>query len=81
MKPQWSVCIGTPIADGKQAFTQVGVGWDTKSGGGINFKVNVRVLLGPEDQLYLFRADRKGKATETLLPHREEQHGHEDDSF
>lgn len=55
-RPEWNLCVAQRIgAEGKKrAFTQVGVGWDTRSGEGVNLKFNVRLILGPEDELYLF---------------------------
>lgn len=53
--PAFNVCVAKvdqeiPV---RRAFTQVGVGWMTKEGG-IRIKIDLTIVLGSEDELYVF---------------------------
>lgn len=57
--PSFNVCVAkvyqeTPV---RRTFTQVGVGWLTKEGG-IRAKIDLTIVLGPEDELYVFPKEK-----------------------
>lgn len=57
MKPDWVVCIAKPIGQGKRCFTEIGVAWSTL-GGGIKISIDLTIVLGPNDEMYLFKKDK-----------------------
>lgn len=58
--PAFNVCVAkvyqeTPLPI-RRVFTQVGVGWSTEKG--IRIKIDLTIVLGPEDELYVFPKEK-----------------------
>lgn len=70
--PPYHLCVGKKKDEEDEAriFTQVGAGWMTRNGSGVKIKLDLTLLLGPSDELYLlpnrkFKEQQSGSNTTT----------------
>jgi hypothetical protein len=65
-KPQYVVCIAKPIKAAKRQFTEVGVAWVSENGS-IKVAIDITVILGPTDELFLFLKDKGATRTKNEI--------------
>lgn len=59
---KYVVCVGKEYMPGKNKFTEVGVGFQTKDGKGIRIQLDLTLILSPGDNIFVFV--RKDRSTE-----------------
>jgi len=72
-KPAYNVCVArvyqpdiTQKGKTRRVFIQVGVAWQGDNA--IRAKIDLTLILGPDDELYLFSKDKAQLQTEEVLP-------------
>lgn len=60
-KASYNVCVAKVYQDKpvRRVFTQVGVGF--VSGDSVRMKLDLTIILGPDDELYLFPKEKAGQ--------------------
>jgi hypothetical protein len=59
---KYVVCVGKEYMPGKNKFTEVGVGFQTRDGKGIRLQLDLTLILSPKDNVFVFL--RNSQSTE-----------------
>jgi hypothetical protein len=59
MSAPYVICVGKEYKPGKNKFTEIGVGFSTKKGTGIKIQLDLKLILGPNDNIYVFPKSEK----------------------
>ena len=51
---KYVVCVGKEYMPGKNKFTEVGVGFQTRDGKGIRLQFDLTLILSPQDNVFVF---------------------------
>jgi hypothetical protein len=54
MSSKYVVCYGKEYMPGKNKFTEIGVGFETKDGKGIRLQIDIPIILNPTETLFVF---------------------------
>lgn len=54
MASKYVVCVGKEYLPGTHKFTEIGVGFSTKDGKGIELKIDLSLILTPDTKLFVF---------------------------